>query len=162
VSLAWATGNVLWDGIGTLLIGVLLVVVAIVLAIEMKSLLLGESASDEAVERISAALQADPAVERVIHMKTLHLGPDELLVAAKIGVNSGDTAEGVARAIDEAEHRSARGRAVGSGDLHRARHLLDGGGGARLRHPAVRRRHDAVGERVRALSARARRGPLAP
>jgi cation diffusion facilitator family transporter len=105
VSLAWATGNVLWDGIGTLLIGVLLVVVAIVLAIEMKSLLLGESASKEAVERISAALQADPAIERVIHMKTLHLGPDELLVAAKIAVNAGERAESITQAIDAAEQR---------------------------------------------------------
>ncbi|HEX6921589.1 MAG TPA: cation diffusion facilitator family transporter [Actinomycetes bacterium] len=105
VGLTLVTDDGVWDGIGTVLIGVLLVSVAVVLALETKSLLLGESATPEAVRRIGAALVADPSVLRVIHMKTLHLGPEELLVAAKIAVPHDATAAEVARAIDAAEER---------------------------------------------------------
>lgn len=105
VSLTLLTDNGVWDGAATVAIGVLLVVVAVVLAIETKSLLLGEGATLDAVTRIEAALLADESVTRVIHMKTLHLGPDELLVAAKIAVRGTDTAEQVARTIDAAEAR---------------------------------------------------------
>ena len=105
VGLTLVTDDGVWDGIGTVLIGLLLVTVAIVLAIETKSLLLGEGATREATARISEALVADDGVERIIHMKTLHLGPDELLVAAKIAVRNGDTAEEVARTIDATEAR---------------------------------------------------------
>jgi cation diffusion facilitator family transporter len=105
VGLTLITDDGVWDGIGTLAIGVLLVTVAIVLAVETKSLLLGEAASPTAVSAIKAALEADASVERVIHMRTLHLGPDELLVAAKIAVRHDDSATEVARAIDAAEAR---------------------------------------------------------
>ena len=105
VGLTLITDNGVWDGIGTIAIGVLLVAVAVVLAVETKSLLLGEGATPEAVARITAALVADPSVQRVIHMKTMHLGPDELLVAAKIAVAPTDSAAEVARAIDAAEAR---------------------------------------------------------
>jgi cation diffusion facilitator family transporter len=103
VSLMLLTGNLYFDVAGTTLIGVLLVVVAATLAIETKSLLLGESASPEAQDRIRSALEGTRLFERVIHMKTLHLGPEELLVAAKVSVAGGAAAEEVARAIDEAE-----------------------------------------------------------
>ena len=109
VGLTLITDDGVWDGIGTMAIGVLLVGVAVVLAIETKSLLLGEGATPEAAARIAAALVDDPSVHRVIHMKTMHLGPDELLVAAKIAVAPTDSAAEVARAIDAAE---ARVRAV--------------------------------------------------
>jgi cation diffusion facilitator family transporter len=105
VGLTLLTDDGVWDGIGTLAIGVLLVTVAIVLAVETKSLLLGEAASPADVAAIRAALEAGPSVERVIHMRTLHLGPDELLVAAKIAVRHDDTAAEVARAINDAEAR---------------------------------------------------------
>jgi cation diffusion facilitator family transporter len=105
VSLTLLTDDGVWDGLGTLAIGVLLVVIAVVLAVETKSLLLGEAASASDVERIKAALESGDLVERVIHMRTMHLGPDELLVAAKIAVRPGPSAEDVARAIDEAEAR---------------------------------------------------------
>jgi cation diffusion facilitator family transporter len=105
VGLTLITDNGVWDGIGTIAIGLLLVGVAVVLAIETKSLLLGEGATPEAVARITAALVDDPSVQRVIHMKTMHLGPDELLVAAKIAVAPTDSAAEVARAIDAAEAR---------------------------------------------------------
>ncbi|MEE1743624.1 MULTISPECIES: cation diffusion facilitator family transporter [unclassified Streptomyces] len=105
VGLALATGNGVWDGIGTLCIGVLLIVIAIVLAAETKSLLLGEAAGADQVEKIKAAVVDGDTVTGVIHMRTLHLGPEELLVAAKIAVQHDDTATEVANAINAAENR---------------------------------------------------------
>jgi divalent metal cation (Fe/Co/Zn/Cd) transporter len=105
VCLAAATGNGRWDGVGSLAIGALLVAVAVTLAIEMKSLLIGESATAEVERSIVDALLAGPEVERVIHLRTMHLGPDELLVAAKIAVRHDNTAGMVARGIDAAEKR---------------------------------------------------------
>jgi len=104
VTLAVVTGSGVWDGIGTLCIGVLLGLVAAVLAVETKSLLLGEGAVPSAVRRIETALVGH-GVDRVIHLRTMHLGPDELLVAAKIAVPSGATARDIAIAIDAAEIR---------------------------------------------------------
>jgi len=103
VGLSLLTENLYFDVAGTGLIGLLLVLVAFVLAMETKSLLLGESAGVDAQDRIVGALSGTPGIERIIHMKTLHLGPEELLVAAKIGVPAGATAEQVAAAIDAAE-----------------------------------------------------------
>ncbi|MBC2907756.1 cation diffusion facilitator family transporter [Streptomyces cupreus] len=105
VSLALATGDGVWDGIGTLCIGVLLILIAIVLAIETKSLLLGEAAGVEEVKKIEAAVVDGDTVTGIIHMRTLHLGPEELLVAAKIAVPHDDTATEIATAIDAAEAR---------------------------------------------------------
>ncbi|MEV6181918.1 cation diffusion facilitator family transporter [Streptomyces sp. NPDC052016] len=105
VSLALITGDSVWDGIGTICIGVLLVLIALVLAAETKSLLLGEAAGLEETQKIEAALVDGDTVTRVIHMRTLHLGPEELLVAAKIAVQHEDTAADIARAIDAAESR---------------------------------------------------------
>ena len=103
VSLALVTGNGYWDVAGTAAIGVLLVGVAIVLALETKSLLLGESAAPLAQRRIFDALEATSGIERVIHMKTLHLGPEELLVAVKAGVAREASASQVAETINAAE-----------------------------------------------------------
>ncbi|MEE1829926.1 cation diffusion facilitator family transporter [Streptomyces sp. SP17KL33] len=105
VGLALLTGDGVWDGIGTLCIGILLILIAIVLAAETKSLLLGESAGAENVEKIAKAVVDGDTVTRVIHMRTLHLGPEELLVAAKIAVKHDDTATEVANAINAAEAR---------------------------------------------------------
>ncbi len=105
VTMAVVTGNGAWDGVGSLVIGLLLAVIAIILATETKSLLIGESATPEVEDQICAALEAAPEVSRVIHLRTLHLGPEELLVAAKIAVEHDDTAGEVARGIDEAERR---------------------------------------------------------
>ncbi|WP_338897929.1 cation diffusion facilitator family transporter [Streptomyces sp. TG1A-60] len=105
VGLALLTGDGVWDGIGTLCIGVLLILIAIVLAVETKSLLLGESAGAEDVERIAKAVVDGDTVTSVIHMRTLHLGPEELLVAAKIAVQHDDTASEIASAINAAESR---------------------------------------------------------
>jgi len=104
VSTAVLTGDGVWDGVGTIFIGVLLVVVAVVLGIETKSLLLGEGASTADVAAIEAAI-VGPGLGRVIHMKTLYLGPDELLVAAKVAITHANTGAEIAAAIDAAEAR---------------------------------------------------------
>ena len=103
VGMTLITRNGYFDVIGTAMIGLLLVLVAITLAIETKSLLLGEAASVESVHKIEQALTGSPGVERVIHMKTLHLGPEEVLVAAKIAVGQGESASEVADIINRAE-----------------------------------------------------------
>ncbi|WP_111767713.1 cation diffusion facilitator family transporter [Nakamurella deserti] len=105
VSIAIATGDGVWDGVGTIAIGVLLIVVACVLAVETKSLLLGEGALAEDVRRITAAAEAEDSIEKVIHMQTMYLGPEELLVAMKVAVHRTDDAAAVARAIDRVESR---------------------------------------------------------
>ncbi|WP_326582350.1 cation diffusion facilitator family transporter [Streptomyces sp. NBC_00487] len=105
VGLALLTGDGVWDGIGTLCIGVLLILIAIILAAETKSLLLGEAAGVEDVKKIEAAIVDGDTVPGIIHMRTLHLGPEELLVAAKIAVRHDETATEVAHAIDAAEAR---------------------------------------------------------
>ncbi|MBW0254898.1 cation diffusion facilitator family transporter [Cellulomonas sp. PS-H5] len=104
VSMTLVTGDGRWDAVGSGAIGLLLVVIAIVLAVETKSLLLGESASRKDVDAIRAAL-VGPGVPSVIHLRTLHLGPEELLVAAKIEVPAASSAGDVAEAIDAAEQR---------------------------------------------------------
>ncbi|HEU4491356.1 MAG TPA: cation diffusion facilitator family transporter [Jiangellales bacterium] len=103
VGLTLLTGNGYWDVAGTAAIGVLLVVIAVILALEMSSLLIGEGAGRNDVDRIEAALVADPRVRRLIHMKTLYLGPEELLVAAKLDLGESTSAEEVAQAIDAVE-----------------------------------------------------------
>lgn len=105
VSLAEATGNSRWDGAGSIAIGVLLAGVAAVLAIEMKSLLIGESASPDVEAEIVAAIEDGPEVLGVIHLRTLHVGPDTLLIAAKIAVAGGDPAARIVAGIDAAERR---------------------------------------------------------
>ena len=105
VGLTLLTRNGIFDVIGTAMIGLLLVAVAITLAWETKSLLLGEAAGSDAVHRIEDALAGTDGVTGIIHMKTLHLGPEEILVAAKIGVRAGDSASGVAETIDAAERK---------------------------------------------------------
>jgi cation diffusion facilitator family transporter len=105
VVLSVVTHDGVWDGAGTLAIGVLLVCIALVLAVETKSLLLGEAATPAVVAGIRKALVDGRLVTRVIHMRTLHLGPEELLVAAKIAVRPDATAVDIASAINEAEAR---------------------------------------------------------
>jgi cation diffusion facilitator family transporter len=105
VGLAVATDEPRWDGVGTLAIGVLLVTIAAILVMEMKSLLIGEAAGTEEQRRIRTAIEGTPEVRRLIHMRTLHLGPDELLVAAKIELDPALTSERIAAAINATEAR---------------------------------------------------------
>ena len=105
VGLTVITGNPLFDAIGTLMIGTLLIIVAIVLGIETKSLLVGEGANDDDIEKIERAIMAGPEAERIIHMKTLYLGPDELLVAAKLGFTADQKILEIAAATNVIEQR---------------------------------------------------------
>ncbi|HEY2557871.1 MAG TPA: cation diffusion facilitator family transporter [Diaminobutyricibacter sp.] len=105
VGLTAITHNSVFDAIGTLLIGSLLIVVAVVLGIETKSLLVGEGASDDDIAAIERAVLDGHEVERIIHMKTLYLGPDELMVATKVAVAGDDRLADVANAIDVVEAR---------------------------------------------------------
>ena len=105
VALSVLTGNGRWDGVGSLAIGLLLATAAAILAVEMKSLLIGESASPEVQQMIVAALEGGPELAQVIHMRTVHISPDSILVAAKVEVRDTDTATQVAAAVDTAERR---------------------------------------------------------
>lgn len=113
VSLTVLTGDGLWDAAGTAMIGLLLVAVAVVLAIEMKSLLVGESATPEVNATLRSALenaqhdaQQEGSHADVVHMRTLHLGPEEVLVAAKLRIERSDTGAQVAEEINAAERRA--------------------------------------------------------
>jgi cation diffusion facilitator family transporter len=105
VGLSVLTGNPVFDALGTIAIGVLLGVIAVILIIEMKSLLIGEGAADPVLDRIVAAIEEGDPVQRVIHIRTQYLGPEELLVAAKVAMVPSITVEDVARSIDTAEQR---------------------------------------------------------
>ncbi|MFC0004839.1 cation diffusion facilitator family transporter [Micromonospora siamensis] len=108
VGLSVLTGNGIYDGIATGCIGLLLVSAAIILATEIKSLLIGEAALPEQVTAMHTALLSTPGVDRVIHLRTMHLGPDELLVAAKIAIDADDDGATIAATIDDAEARLRR------------------------------------------------------
>ncbi|WP_261554454.1 cation diffusion facilitator family transporter [Frankia tisae] len=103
VGLTLLLDDPIWDGAGTLAIGILLLVVAVLVATEAYGMLVGEAATPQAVATIRGTLAAAPGVREVIHLRTLHLGPDELLVAAKIGMAPAATMREVAATIDGAE-----------------------------------------------------------
>jgi divalent metal cation (Fe/Co/Zn/Cd) transporter len=103
VGLAALTGNEIWDAVGTLCIGALLLVIAGFLTIEMKSLLIGEAATSTDVEAIRKAVEGCPDVVRVIDLKTQHIGPEELLVAGKLEFTSTLSTPQLAAAIDVTE-----------------------------------------------------------
>jgi cation diffusion facilitator family transporter len=105
VALSAATDNGRWDGAGSLGIGALLATAAAILAVEMKSLLIGESASPEMQQMIIAALEDGPELVRVIHLRTVHISPDSVLVAAKVAVRESDSARQITAGIDAAETR---------------------------------------------------------
>ncbi|MGB5285668.1 MAG: cation diffusion facilitator family transporter [Polyangiales bacterium] len=105
ISIAAITGDFRWDAYGTIAIGTLLVVIAAVLVLEMKSLLMGESALAPMRATIVSAIEESADVKRILHMRTQHIGPDELLVAAKVQLKQGLDTAGVAAAINQAELR---------------------------------------------------------
>lgn len=105
VGMTAITHNPLFDALGTLMIGTLLIFIAIVLGIETKSLLVGEGATVADHDRIVSAITDGGEIEKIIHIKTLYLGPDELLVAAKLGFSSDKPLAAVAADIDRIELR---------------------------------------------------------
>ena len=104
VALATATDEPAWDAMGSIAIGLLLGAIAVVLAIEMKSLLIGEAASPEVQAQIRAAIEEGDDVEHLIHLRTEHLGPEDLLVAAKVDLGD-QSSRDLARSIDALERR---------------------------------------------------------
>jgi cation diffusion facilitator family transporter len=105
IGLAIATGDPRFDAAGSIAIGVLLGGIAVVLANEMKSLLIGEAATPAMLAKIRAAMESAPHVARIIHMRTVHLGPDDLVVASKLAFDPQIDLATLAKAIDEAERR---------------------------------------------------------
>jgi divalent metal cation (Fe/Co/Zn/Cd) transporter len=103
VTLTVVTGDTVWDALGTLFIGVLLGVIAIILAFEMKSLLIGESAAPQKQRDIEAAITGEATVRRLIHMRTEHIGPEELLVGAKIEFDPALSMSELAGAVNAVE-----------------------------------------------------------
>lgn len=105
VGLTVLTDDPMWDAIGTICIGTLLAVIAVVLAVEMKSLLMGETATVEDEAKILDAIGSAPAVVGVIYVRTQHLGPDDILVGAKLDLDHALSVAGIADAIDDVERR---------------------------------------------------------
>ncbi len=105
VSVAAWTGDSRWDAYATIAIGVLLVIIAIVLAAEMKSLIIGESAIEPVRHDIVAAIEGTDGMGRVLHMRTQHIGPEQLLVAAKVQLDQHLDTAGITVAIDRAQER---------------------------------------------------------
>ncbi len=127
VLMAEATDNARWDAVGSISIGVLLIIIAIILMIEMKSLLIGESATKQDRAEIIGALESGPHVERLIHLRTQHIGPDEILVGAKLEFDSTLTADALVAAVNATEDavRNAEPRVTVmyiEPDLHTADH----------------------------------------
>ena len=111
------TDDPLWDGIGTTAIGGLLSVIAVILAIEMKGLLIGESADKTVRETIRSAIEIEPSVERLIHLRTQHLGPEELLIGAKVSFIDDLSVAELAEAVDRVE-RSVRSSVPTAGIMY--------------------------------------------
>ena len=105
LGLAEITGNPRWDAVGSIAIGTLLVVIAVILVIEMKGLLIGEAATPATIASITRTMESTDRVQKVIHMRTQHIGPDELLVAAKLSFDPTLEMPALAEAINEVEHR---------------------------------------------------------
>jgi divalent metal cation (Fe/Co/Zn/Cd) transporter len=154
VILSTVTGDGRWDGAGSIAIGLLLGCVAAVLAVEMKSLLIGESASPDVQRAIVAAIEEGSHIGQVIHLRTLHVGPDSLLVAAKVAVQPCELAETIAAEINDAERR-IRAR-VPIAELIYLEPDLYEASRQDTTDPAVRAARTARGRRVRRWSTAAR------
>jgi divalent metal cation (Fe/Co/Zn/Cd) transporter len=103
ISISELTDEPKWDGVGTIIIGVLLGIIATVLAIEMKGLLIGEAADEEVQRKIQRAIETDPDVQRLIHFRTEHIGPDEILVAGKLEFSVGLSVRELADVVNRIE-----------------------------------------------------------
>ncbi|HJM26875.1 MAG: cation diffusion facilitator family transporter [Acidimicrobiales bacterium] len=108
VGMAEVTGDPRWDGVGTLAIGILLAVIAMVLAREMQSLLIGEAADPDNLSAIETAIGSVTAVDHLIHLRTQHLGPDQILVGAKVSFDQSLNTAAIAAAIDSVEEEIRR------------------------------------------------------
>lgn len=105
VGLTVLTGNAAFDGLGSIAIGLLLVAVAVTLARETKSMIIGEAAAPAVQDAIEDILDGDPSIQEFTQVRTLHLGPEDLLVAARVTMRPSDDVEGAAQALAETERR---------------------------------------------------------
>ncbi|MFD1543364.1 cation diffusion facilitator family transporter [Nonomuraea guangzhouensis] len=105
VGLTVVTGNSVFDGLGSIAIGLLLVAVAVTLARETKSMIIGEAAEPAVQDAIENVLDDDPSIQEFTQVRTLHLGPEDLLVAARVTMHPSDDVEGAAQALAETERR---------------------------------------------------------
>lgn len=101
---ATATDNARYDAIGSISIGILLIIIAYILAREMKSLLIGESVDPAVAEQIRSAVLEGDEVASIIHMRTLHHGPDNILLGVKVEFSSHND-EGITQSINAVETR---------------------------------------------------------
>ena len=100
---ASVTDNPVYDGWGTLIIGVLLFVIAAVLAREMKSLLIGEGLTEASQRKVVEIIEGHPQVASLAEIRTQHMGPDSVLIAANLTFTAGLAQREVAAAIDDIE-----------------------------------------------------------
>ena len=105
VSLTVATGDARWDALGSLAIGAILAFVSALLATEMRSLLIGEAAGHAHRDAIVTAIRAEPTLERLVELRTMHLGPDDLMVTARVELDARLTFDDAAGAITAIERR---------------------------------------------------------
>ncbi|MBW3577610.1 MAG: cation diffusion facilitator family transporter [Actinobacteria bacterium] len=105
VGLSVVTGDARWDAMGSLAIGALLAFVSMLLAVEMRSLLIGEAASPADYGRVRRAIEDESALVSIIELRTMHLGPSELMVAAKVQLRSDLDFDAVARTVNAMEAR---------------------------------------------------------
>ncbi|MEZ5320995.1 MAG: cation diffusion facilitator family transporter [Microthrixaceae bacterium] len=102
LTLAWKVDPV-FDGVGSIVIGSLLGVIAVILAMEMKSLLIGESADPAVADHIREAIASSAEVEHLIHLRTEHIGPEQVLIATKVAYSPRLDVARLAEAIDATE-----------------------------------------------------------
>ena len=150
VSLTVLTDEPMFDALGSIAIGLLLGVIAVVLAIEMKSLLIGEAASPEDEQAIADTIESDPHVEHLIHLRTQHLGPEELLVAAKVELDV-TTLDRLGGTIDDLERRIRAAVPHAARHLHRARRVPPGRGRPRPCLTSEPHEHDPQSSRRSSL-----------
>jgi cation diffusion facilitator family transporter len=99
------TGSAVWDGVASILIGVLLVVVAITLGSQSKRNLIGEAVPSAVREEITRLIDETPGVDVVVELLTMRLGPDDVLVAARVDVDDAATGRDLERVADDVAHR---------------------------------------------------------
>jgi cation diffusion facilitator family transporter len=87
VGLTQLTGSNVWNGIGSIAIGALLVVVAVKLGRDSKDLLIGRAASAGAQQLIREVIESQPGVDALLELRTMHMGPDSLIIAARVALN---------------------------------------------------------------------------
>lgn len=104
ITLAQVTGQAWFDGLASVVIGIILGITAIWLAIETKSLLIGESACAHVIRGIRKLLHEEQSIERINEVLSMHMGPDDVLVAISADFRDEITAGRVEQTVERLEH----------------------------------------------------------